>query len=100
MDALYIARLLENGYPPKAAAMQLRGIAAAPQAPAQPPAPVVPTEVRMLDWLEQKRLTSRAKGFQWDSWTYDALQSDKTIREQIATAMGKTIPATKEQANG
>lgn len=40
-----------------------------------------------LDWLEREREKSRATGFQWSTWTYDALQSDKTIRQQLDAAM-------------
>jgi hypothetical protein len=45
-------------------------------------------DAERLDWLEQQRAEARKRGFQWNTWAYDALQSELTIREQIDKARG------------
>jgi hypothetical protein len=69
---------------------------ARPATPARADAPIG-DDARRLDWLEARRRESSARGFQWDSWTYDALQSPRTIREQIDAAMGAPIAAPAGQ---
>jgi hypothetical protein len=41
----------------------------------------------MLDWMERQREKAIARGFEWNSFDYDALDSKLSIREQISAAM-------------
>lgn len=40
-------------------------------------------DAERIDKLEAHRQKAIARGFQWNTWGYDALQSDRTIRRQL-----------------
>jgi hypothetical protein len=55
-------------------------------------------DAERLDWLEARRLEGIAKGYKWDSWSYD---TDRPVRDQLESAitatnqLGAAIAATK-----
>jgi hypothetical protein len=74
-------------------ALVASGVKEVPPSPAMDPQRLreLAADAARLDWLERERADARKRGFQWSSWAYDALQSERTIREQIDASRGVKV---------